>query len=85
MTPPYSTDYLIDLVLELCKQPHETEWIEFKVNNANPQRIGEYISALANSAALCQKVHAYMVWGVKNGTHEIVGTNFTPFTAKKGK
>ena len=84
MTPPYSTDYLIDLVLELCKQPHETEWIEFKVNNANPQRIGEYISALANSAALCQKVHAYMVWGVKNGTHEIVGTNFTPFAAKKG-
>lgn len=84
MSPPYTTDYLIDLVLELCKQTQETEWIEFEVNNSNPQRIGEYISALANSAALYQKIHAYMVWGVKNGTHEIVGTNFTPLTIKKG-
>ena len=84
MTPSYPTDYLIDLVRELCKQSSETEWIEFKVNNANPQRIGEYISALANSAAFYQKVNAYMVWGVQNGTHEIVGTNFNPFTTKKG-
>ena len=84
MTPPYTTDYLVDLVRELCKQPRETEWIEFKVNNANPQSIGEYISALANSAALYQKVHAYMIWGVKNGTNEIVGTNFSPSIAKKG-
>ncbi len=84
MTPPYPTDYLIDLVRELCKQSCETEWIEFKVNNANPQRIGECISALANSAALYQKVHAYMIWGVKNRTHEIVGTNFNPSTAKNG-
>lgn len=84
MLPPYTTDYLVHLVLELCKQTHDTEWIQFKVNNVNSQKIGEYISALANSAALYQKVHAYMVWGVNNGTHEIVGTNFTPLTAKKG-
>jgi predicted HTH transcriptional regulator len=29
----------------------ESECVEFKHNNGNPHRIGEYISALANSAA----------------------------------
>jgi len=45
-------DYLQSLVRELVKLPDETEWIEFKCNNKNPQMIGEYISALSNSAAL---------------------------------
>ncbi|MBP7799665.1 MAG: hypothetical protein KA072_13680 [Thermoanaerobaculaceae bacterium] len=47
---------------ELCRLPDETEWVEFKVNDFNPQEIGEYISALANSAALNGKAFAYLVW-----------------------
>ncbi len=35
------------LINELTTLPKETEWVEFKVNNANPQEIGEYISALS--------------------------------------
>jgi len=50
------------LLQELSRLPKETEWIEFKHNNDDPQMIGEYISALANSAALLGKQSAYVVW-----------------------
>ena len=46
-----SLEYLVGLLHELRQLPKETEWVEFKCNNANPEEIGEYISALANSAA----------------------------------
>jgi len=46
------TAYAISLVQELRKLPHETEWVEFKVNNADPEEIGEYLSALANSVCV---------------------------------
>ena len=51
------------LILELS-QNTEKEWIEYKSNNDHPQKIGEYISALANSAKLHSKNNAYMIWGV---------------------
>ena len=38
-------DELRHLVLSLAAQSHETEWLEFKHNNADPQQIGENISA----------------------------------------
>ena len=52
MTSDRSAAYLRGLVRELCKLPHETEWVEFKINNKDPQEVGEYLSALSNSAAL---------------------------------
>jgi len=84
MTGIRSNDYLAGLVRELCKLPGETEWVEFKGSNKHPQEIGEYLSALANAAALNGKANAYMVWGVEDGTHELVGTDFLPSVAKKG-
>lgn len=48
---PYSQQELISLCLELINIGKEAEWIEFKNNNQDPQMIGEYISALSNSAA----------------------------------
>ena len=72
------------LVIELCKLPSETRWLEFKHNNYNPQLIGEDISALANSAALYEKSCAYMLWGIDDTTHEIVGTEYDLQTLKKG-
>ena len=77
-------DYLLGLVRELCNLPHETDWVEFKVNYRQPQAIGEYISALANAAAVHGKAHAYMLWGVEDETQAITGTKFSPATAKKG-
>lgn len=74
--------YLIDKLREL---PTETEWVEFKTNNEDPDLIGKNISALANAAALYEKTYAYMVWGVDDTTHEIVGTSFKYTLAKKGQ
>ena len=79
-----SLEYLASLLQELRQLPKETEWVEFKCNNANPEEIGEYISALANSAALEGKANAYLVWGIADGTHDVVGTTFRPTRAKKG-
>lgn len=76
--------YVTGLVHELRKLPNETEWLEFKRNDASPQDIGEYVSALANSAALYGKAHGYVVWGIDDTTHEIVGTTFDPVKAKVG-
>ena len=84
MTTDRSADYLAGLVRELCKLPHETEWLEFKVNNTDPQEIGEYLSALANAAAYNGKAFAYLVWGIEDQTHRIVGTRFAPAASKKG-
>lgn len=82
--PPRSEEWLVKLVEELCKLPAETAWLEFKQNQSKPDEIGEYIAALANAAALEGKSHAYMVWGVEDGSHDIVGTTFKPHEQKKG-
>ncbi len=74
----------LGILAELCKLPRETEWAEFKHNNAEPDEIGEYLSALANAAALTGKVSAWLVWGVSNDTHEVIGTTFNPTAAKVG-
>jgi predicted HTH transcriptional regulator len=77
-------EQLGELLVSLTRLPHETEWLEFKVDDADPQTIGEYISALANSAALHQKESAYLVWGVEDSSHRIVGTSFKPRDTKVG-
>lgn len=76
--------YWVSLANELRAQPRETGWLEFKHNNAEPQDIGEYLSALANSAALEGKAHAYVLWGVDDATHDVLGTTFDPSTKRIG-
>lgn len=70
-----------DRLLALGK---EAPWVEFKVNNKAPEDIGEYISALANSAALESRSCAYVMWGVRDSDHEVVGTAFKPESSKVG-
>ncbi len=84
MTDIPSTEDLQGLLRELRALPKETEWVEFKHNNHDPQEIGEYISALANSAALYGKIKGYLVWGIENQTHEVHGTSFYPKKEKRG-
>lgn len=69
-------------VLKLAAR--ECEWVEFKVNNAEPDEIGEYISALANSAALHGEERAYLIWGIEDETRAVVGTTFRPRERKIG-
>lgn len=84
MTTERPAEYLVSLVRELCKLPRETEWVEFKVDDAEPREIGEYLSALANSAALVGKAFAYLVWGVADVNHAVVGTRFVPGAVRVG-
>ncbi|MEQ8820321.1 MAG: ATP-binding protein [Sumerlaeia bacterium] len=71
-------DQLTRLLEELRALPKETEWVEYKVGNENPQKIGENISTLSNSAALLNRERAWIVWGVEDGTSRVVGTAFRP-------
>ena len=77
-------EYLNGLLAELRKLPVETGWVEFKESNSNPEDIGEYLAALSNTAALQGKANGYVVWGVKDVTHEVLGTTFKPAQTKKG-
>lgn len=79
-----SQEYLSGLVTELRKTPSETGWVEFKENNSNYEDIGKYLSALSNAAALNCKANGYVVWGIRNSTHAVVGTTFRPFLEKVG-
>lgn len=84
MNSQSSSEYSRGLVSELRKLPSETAWVEFKENNSAPEEIGEYLSALSNAAALNGKANAYVVWGIRDKTHEVVGTSFKPSSSKKG-
>ncbi len=77
-------EYYISLIERLRNLPQETEWLEFKLNNDTPDMIGEYISALSNSAAICGRETAYLLWGINDETHEIEETSFFPKQAKVG-
>lgn len=70
----------IDLINDLRILPAETEWVEFKRNNTDPEVIGKRISALSNGARLLDKPKAYFVYGIadeiKNGIREVTGTKF---------
>lgn len=73
---------LVALVDRLRAQPYETEWLEFKRDYAEPQMIGENISALANAALLENRRLGYLIFGVDDATHDVVGTQFNPYTTK---
>lgn len=75
---------LEELLKNLVALPSETETIEFKENNYSVEEIGKRISALSNSANLHDTKHAYIVFGIEDKTHAIVGTNFTPNSSKIG-
>ena len=48
-------DKTIDLFENLISFKDEYEWLDFKENWFSKDGIGEYISAIANGAALCGK------------------------------
>lgn len=73
-----------DLIDALRALPSETPLLEFKANNFKPDMIGEDISALANSAVLTERVCSYMIWGIEDKTHSIIGTNETLQSIKAG-
>src|ERR1700677_4693413 len=73
-----------NLVKQLASLPTETEWAERKLNQADPNEIGEYISALANSSALIGKEKGYTLWGIDDANQQMCGTSFRPRNKKVG-
>ena len=72
----------VALIDRLWERPAETEWLEFKRNYHEPEQIGQYLSALANSACLGGRSSGYLVFGIDDQAHEVVGTEFDPYTTK---
>jgi predicted HTH transcriptional regulator len=73
------------LLDKLVRQSSENEYLEFKKNFHSEKEIGQDISALSNSACLRGQNNAYLIFGVEDTTHKIVGTTFKPFTQKVKK
>jgi ATP-dependent DNA helicase RecG len=65
---------------ELRALPGETEWVEFKhaERNFHFDDLGKYFSALSNEANLKGQPFGWLVFGVKDKTHAVVGTQFRP-------
>ena len=76
MTGTADTARLEATVTDLIAHSHEEEWFEFKTNRITDHEIGEYISALSNAAALVGQDAGYLVWGIENNTHAVIGTIF---------
>lgn len=75
---------LYRLLAKLIDLPKENEWVEFKVDYSNPEAVGERISAISNSASIHNQSYGYLVYGVQDESHEVVGTHFLPSKEKKG-
>lgn len=65
-------------ILQRLLAHSENEVVEFKraEKNFDFDDLGEYFSALSNEANLRQHPFAWMVFGVDNKTHNIVGTSY---------
>ena len=81
---PRTQSQLSALIDQLRAEPAEPGWLEFRCNAQQPEAIGKYISALSNAAALMERQAAYVVWGIEDVSHAIVGTTFDPVKARKG-
>lgn len=72
----------IALVDELRTLPAEVSWVEFKGSNTDPEVIGKRCSALSNAARIDGRDFAYMLWGIEDGSHAVIGTAFDPDAQK---
>lgn len=69
-------------LLNLIQNNYESEVLDFKENLKYADEIREYISALGNSAILSGNQFAFLIWGVRDVTREVIVTNFNPWLAK---
>ncbi|MDY0383816.1 RNA-binding domain-containing protein [Trichlorobacter sp.] len=69
---------LLNKLEELRNMKSENEIVEFKEakNDYHFDKIGKYFSALSNEAALKSLANAWLVFGVHDKTHNIVGSSY---------
>ncbi len=71
------------LIRRLSELPNETEYVEFKTN-FDKINVGRRISAIANSLPLLNRDFGYIVFGIEDKTHKLIGTDFYPDLEKTG-
>ena len=79
-----SDNKLVDIVRYFVSQEAESEHVEFKTNNQDSKTIAHNISAITNYMTIHNIPRGYIIWGVDNESHEIVGTNYKPNKHKIG-
>ena len=69
---------LRNILSKLRSKKNETEVVEFKEAKANYDfsKLGRYFSALSNEANLKEKSCAWLVFGIIDKSHKIVGTQY---------
>jgi len=67
-----------DVLETLLSLSSENEVVEFKEakNNYDFSKLGRYFSAISNEANLCGKPYGWLIFGVEDKKHSIVGTNY---------
>ncbi|WP_301666444.1 ATP-binding protein, partial [uncultured Alistipes sp.] len=73
-----TVEELTNILDSLLNLPAETEVVEFKraERNFDDRDLGQYFSALSNEANLKGVSRAWLVFGVENHTHEVVGSQY---------
>ena len=71
---------LTGLLERLLNLPGENEVVEFKKaqNGFDTQKLGEYFSALSNEANLHERACAWLLFGIDDKTHTVLGTCYKP-------
>ena len=66
------------ILLDAISLPEETEIVEFKEakESYDFSKIGKYFSALSNEANLKGKSCAWLIFGIENKKHQIVGSHY---------
>jgi len=69
---------LCEILTKLCSEKNETEIVEFKEAKVNYDfsKLGKYFSALSNEANLKGKSYAWLIFGVEDKLHKIVGSQY---------
>ena len=73
--PTLTTSTLLE---RLLSAPSESEVLEFKHARTTYDfdKLGRYFSALSNEANLCGTDRAWLIFGVRDGDHAVVGSQF---------
>ena len=72
------TERDIALINELRSNASENNLLEFKKDNFDPKVVAKLCSALSNTARIANKECAYVLWGLSDDDHRVVGTKFDP-------
>ena len=73
-----SQNEILTILDELRAMPVETEWLEFKEAKTQYDfnKLGRYFSAIANEANLKNREYGWLVFGIEDKQHRVVGTAF---------